>query len=40
MRILITNDDGIDCPGIEILARWAQKLGDVTVAAPKYEQSC
>lgn len=39
MRILITNDDGIRASQLLPLARWAQKLGDVTVAAPKYEQS-
>ncbi len=39
MRILITNDDGIDAPGIRLLAEWAKKLGDVTVVAPKVEQS-
>lgn len=39
MRILITNDDGIRAPGLEILANWARKLGDVTVVAPKVEQS-
>ena len=39
MRILITNDDGIRSPQILALARWAKKLGEVTVAAPKVEQS-
>lgn len=39
MRILITNDDGIDAPGIKILATWARKLGEVTVSAPKNQQS-
>ncbi len=39
MRILVTNDDGIMSPGLEILANWARKLGDVTVVAPKVEQS-
>ena len=39
MRILITNDDGIDSPSILRLAEWAKKLGEVTVAAPKTEQS-
>ncbi len=39
MKILITNDDGIDTLGIRLLAEWAKKLGDVTVVAPKYEQS-
>ena len=39
MRILITNDDGIHSEGIEILAAWARKLGEVTVVAPLVEQS-
>ena len=39
MKILITNDDGIQCPVLPLLAEWAKRLGDVTVAAPKVEQS-
>jgi 5'-nucleotidase len=39
MRILITNDDGINSPALVKLAQWARKLGEVTVIAPKYEQS-
>ncbi len=39
MRILITNDDGINSPILPRLAEWAKKLGDVTLAAPKTEQS-
>ncbi len=39
MRILITNDDSINSPVLLPLAQWAQKLGQVTVLAPKYEQS-
>ena len=39
MRILITNDDGIAGEGLYALARWAKKLGEVTVVAPKVEQS-
>ena len=39
MRILITNDDGIQAPGLLPLAQWAQRLGEVTVLAPKVEQS-
>lgn len=39
MKILVTNDDGIDALGIRIIAGWAQKLGEVTVSAPKYQQS-
>ena len=39
MRILITNDDGINAPQLIPLAQWAQQFGEVTVVAPKYEQS-
>lgn len=40
MRILITNDDGIDAPGIRALARAASRHGlDVVVAAPISEAS-
>ncbi len=39
MKILITNDDGVDALGIRLLAQWAQKLGEVTVVAPKRGQS-
>ena len=39
MRILITNDDGISSPILPVLARRAQELGEVTVIAPKVEQS-
>ena len=39
MRILITNDDSISSPVLLPLAQWAQKLGDVTVVVPKFEQS-
>jgi 5'-nucleotidase len=39
MRILITNDDGINAQGLLPLVQWAQHLGEVTVIAPKEEQS-
>ena len=39
MRILITNDDGIRAAGLIPLVKWAMKLGQVTVIAPKFEQS-
>ena len=39
MKILISNDDGIDSPGIFALARELKKIGDVTVIAPRTEQS-
>ena len=39
MRILVTNDDGIESEGIRALVDWAQRLGEVSVFAPKVEQS-
>lgn len=39
MRILISNDDGVNTLGIRLLAEWAKKLGEVVVVAPKVEQS-
>ena len=38
-RVLITNDDGIRSEGLRAMVMWCRKLGDVTVVAPKYEQS-
>src|SRR6516165_357288 len=34
MRILLTNDDGIEAPGLEALHRAARELGDPVVIAP------
>ncbi len=39
MRFLIVNDDGIEAQGIRLLASWAKEYGEVTVIAPKVEQS-
>ena len=40
MRLLVTNDDGIDAPGIRFLARALADAGeDVVVAAPSQEAS-
>ena len=39
MRILITNDDGIGAQQLLPLIKWCNKLGDVTVFVPKFEQS-
>ena len=40
MRILLTNDDGIDSPGLVALARVAADAGfEVVVAAPAHEHS-
>ncbi|WP_336024192.1 5'/3'-nucleotidase SurE [Halobellus salinisoli] len=38
-RILLTNDDGIDAPGIATLRTELTALGDVTVVAPDANQS-
>ncbi len=38
-RILITNDDGLESEGLRALCDFACTLGEVTVAAPKREQS-
>lgn len=34
MRILISNDDGIGSPGLDVLTRVMRRLGDVVVVAP------
>lgn len=39
MKILISNDDGIDSPGISALVTEMKKIGDVVVIAPSTEQS-
>lgn len=39
MKILLTNDDGIDAPGIRALHTALQGLGDVTTVAPHTVQS-
>jgi 5'-nucleotidase len=39
MRILVTNDDGIDSVGLHVLARAMTAHGDVTVVAPDREFS-
>ena len=39
MKILIVNDDSISAAQLMPLIRWCQKLGDVTVVVPEYEQS-
>ena len=39
MRILITNDDGIQAVQLVPLIRWCKKLGQVTTFVPKFEQS-
>lgn len=38
-KILVTNDDGIDSPGIYALANAMREIGEVVVAAPDRQQS-
>jgi len=39
VKILISNDDGIDSQGIAALTKEMKKIGEVTVIAPRTEQS-
>lgn len=39
MKILVSNDDGIDSPGIAALVKSLKEIADVTVVAPQNEQS-
>lgn len=39
MRILVTNDDGIQSPGILALAEQLSTIGEITVVAPDRERS-
>jgi len=39
MRFLLTNDDGIDAPGLSALAERLERLGEVLVVAPEREMS-
>lgn len=39
LHILISNDDGIDAPGIFALVQEIRKIGEVTVVAPDKQQS-
>lgn len=39
MRILLTNDDGIEAEGLRHLVNWAKTKGEVCVFAPKTQQS-
>lgn len=39
LKILITNDDGVNAAQLLPLIRWCRKLGDVTTVVPKVEQS-
>ena len=39
MKLIVTNDDGIDAEGLKTLVRLASQCGEVTVAAPAEPQS-
>ena len=39
MKIILTNDDGIDAPGLQTLNRCVQDVGDVIIVAPAEPQS-
>lgn len=39
MKILVSNDDGIDSPGIYALTNALKEIGEVIVVAPRNEQS-
>ena len=39
MKILVTNDDGIQAEGLKTLVEFAKTLGEVTVCAPTCQQS-
>ncbi len=39
LHILVSNDDGIDAPGIFALAQELKKIADITVIAPDKQQS-
>ena len=39
MRVLVSNDDGVDAPGIIVLARHLAAVGDVVVVAPDRDRS-
>lgn len=39
MRVLVSNDDGVDAPGILVLARHLAALGEVVVVAPDRDRS-
>lgn len=39
MRVLVSNDDGVDAPGIRVLAQRLAAFGEVTVVAPDRDRS-
>ena len=38
-RILVSNDDGVNAPGLAAVAKTLQAIGDVTIVAPSVNQS-
>jgi 5'-nucleotidase len=39
MRILVTNDDGVEAPGLRALVRALRDIGEIVVVAPESEMS-
>jgi len=39
MRVLVSNDDGVDAPGIKVLAQRLAVVGEVIVVAPDRDRS-
>jgi 5'-nucleotidase len=39
MRVLVSNDDGVDAPGIRVLAQRLAAFGEVTIVAPDRDRS-
>src|SRR5699024_9019772 len=39
MRVLVSNDDGVDAEGIRVLAEYLSAVGEVTVVAPDRDRS-
>ena len=39
MKIILTNDDGIDAPGLDTLNRCVKQLSDIIIVAPQKAQS-
>jgi 5'-nucleotidase len=39
LRVLVSNDDGVDAPGIRILAAALGEVGEVTIVAPDRDRS-
>ena len=39
LKIVLTNDDGIDAPGLDMLNQYVKQLGDIIIVAPQKAQS-